>query len=331
MYNSYHKYRIQKLAALKLTDAQLLDKLFSDSVNFLYDKGFLIDAVNYFGLRNTKLLHDKLNTRFLEEWSKATYTCYRDSMFLTFTQFEDLFTDESKSKVFAELIDKTHHFTQNGRKRVIEYLISGSLLPDKDPRLETVFETYYRSITQEQFDAMMKRIDGGVANSTVARVMSKSKVFNYQNYNEQAVKDNPVERLRLLKDIATTTTVLKRLPFEVHFGFEDVKQLAPVMRFEFLQFAFDLDIGVYGRRYYQYSRYANVPSLTELERRIQGFKARRKMDKMKVDWIDPEQVKELLFALSLQKNEVVAAWIEKYTLAYNVKTGKEKIQVYSGY
>jgi hypothetical protein len=322
MINQFHKYPLRDLGKLYLSDTEMVRKLFSNVPRYIYARGFLPDAVEWFGLRKTKELQVYLNSTFIEIFRAVQWRQQGDSMFLAFTSLFDLFDDAAKDSIFHLLLQHKQRFTQSCRKRVIEFLISGPMIKDKDPRLEQLFEVYHRSIKPDQFEALMARIDGGQNNPVVLKVLGKSKVFKYLKYTKHGVDSDPAERIKLIKDIATTTTVLKRLPFNIHVGLDDIKQLPPVMRFEFLQFAFFTEIEVYCMKHYRYA-YSKPINIVELDKRIEYRKARRKVDKLTIDLIEPDAIKDLLFALCLNRNEVVSAWVERYTKFYNIKTGKQ--------
>lgn len=234
----------------------------------------------------------------------------------------NIFSTEGKSRLFDLFLKHHNRFRSAARKVIVDMIIPGMCV-SKDLRLIDFMRKYHRLIDPEYFDQLMTFIDGGKDNPNVKAILNKTKVFNYTKYDQKTVESDFNEKVKLLKEVCNTQTVLKRIPFEFEIEPKHIEQLAPITRFEFLRFAFRQELTYYCRTYYGSS------TVKDIQYRVDSRKRKLKFDKLKVKPIDPEKVKELLFCISLQKNEELNMWFSKYQEYYNIATGKAKIKTYN--
>jgi hypothetical protein len=304
------------------------DKLFADPAHWFFSYGAarsLAQINAAYTLMKNQYFIDKVNADLLDLLSSAENGIGQqawDNAFYVIQYLERVLTATNKSKLADLLIERNRNFGQNVRLKMLKFLMAGTLMPDKDERWVKVVKAFSRSIKPDVLTALAARIDGGLDNPDVKAILGKSKMFNYLKYTEIDVQDKREVKIQLLRDIAQTQTVLKRIPFNFTIELEHIKELPPVARLNFLMFAFQDEINVFCRQYYYWHSY----SLNELQKRVSDRKRRKHLDKMKIAPIEPELIKDLLFSVALQKNEEVNKWFEDYTTYYNLATGIKKIE-----
>jgi hypothetical protein len=331
-----------------LNSDQVANKMFLDPGKwfFTYEAGRDFVGLNRaWGLTKNKCFLDLLNSRFVElvqtmdeqTTPELNYYIYRlrswdwDNAFYIIQFLNQYFTADSKSKLADVLITKNRNFGQQTRIKLLKFLVSNhSLLSDKDLRYITILKEFGRSIKPDVLELLLTKIEGGRDNAEVKAILNKSKVFNYLKYDQTKVETDRAERIKLLRDIAHTQTILKRLPFDLVIGLDEIKELPPATRLDFLKFAFYDEMCVFCRKYYSWYTWART--LAGLNQKVADRKRRKHLDRLKIKPITPDEMKDLLFSVALQKNDEVSKWFECYTKYYNIYTGKEQLTIEkSGY
>ena len=217
-------------------------------------------------------------------------------------------TDLGKSKVLDRILKYQSNFYSSGRKSLS--ISAVEFLTQNDSRALPVLEAFYRILPKESFDLLMDKTENGMQNKGVERILKKTKRYKLYNYTEESIKD-PKVKIELLKDLARSPSLVKKLEYDVRINVDDIKQVAPAMRFKFLQF-------IYKRELY-FTRYGSYYRFNQTKKNILDY---RHKSKLKVPLIPVEEMKEILFSVSLQKNAEVTKWLDQYQKMIEVVTNE---------
>lgn len=215
-------------------------------------------------------------------------------------------TEEAKSELVNIFVTNCKNFNPSAKK--IMAGLATTFVKQEDAKALEVLSAFLRNLTAEGVGTLLKKIPNGLENPDVEKILKKTKMLGYLTFNEQDFNNNPKERERMVKAIGKTPTLIKRLPFEMKLTLDDLNNIAPAMRFDFVQFAFKYE--------HKYIRWGYTG--TNLISRVSWWKQKDKSDKLVMPMLTVEQMKELLFSVCLKKNTEFAAWMEfysKYTVA----------------
>lgn len=317
-----YKAIIDKLS--QMTKKDMIEYILSNLSSSFQGRHKMECIVSYFKLNQDKAFCDRLADAVIKDFNASQkYYWNVDVLATRFNRFRDMFISHHSD--FADLfLSLKNQMGIRATKIVIESFVKHKIISDEQ-RLVKFFQLFYRSIKPNHFQPLMRLIPGGVNNPDVKLVLRKTRIFNYLNYEESKVKSDFNERVKLIKDIAKTRSILKNLPFSFTVGFDEIKEMPPVMRFDFLKNAFYYEHQVFCRKYYTFG-YHKKPTANELQVKVNGRKMRVGLDKMTIEPLDPEKVKELLFSISIQKTSKVENWFNNYQKYYNIRCGKESVE-----
>jgi hypothetical protein len=247
--------------------------------------------------------------------SKSNYRRGRDiSDILNFYKLE--FTNEQKMEVVEYLIQHRDNFYAYAKK--INGKIAAEFVADSNTAIR-LFENYHRLLTPDALQLVLSKIENGIENDEVKKIIENSKTLAHLKYNAEEVKNKPEIKQALLKEIAYTETVAKKLDYALEVSLEDIKTLPPVLRFNFLQFAFRSEINfalrIFPGSYYHRKFKNNLPDA------LSSCRKKARLENLKVPEISPEEMKEMFFSIALAKNEEVQNWLKKYDKYLEVKRG----------
>lgn len=198
-------------------------------------------------------------------------------------------------------------FYNNAGKKLISSV--SNLIDKSDICLATYFIKYNcSSLNINCLKRLISIVPEGIKNKEIQEIMSRIPKYKAMVYDEAEVNNNLDTKIKLLKEITRTTSSMKNIQFKLKIGKEDLLKLAPVMRFKFLSHALRREIG--------YAFF--VSNSAELKRRLSYYPS--SSANIYVDVISPEDMKELLFSLTIKKNDKVSGWLEKYTKYYELVT-----------
>lgn len=205
----------------------------------------------------------------------------------------------TKSAVVDLVLDNHDIFYSNIKNRLIRNCCR--LIPANDNRSIVLFQRFYRSLDKKTFKDLVNKVPGGIANPNISDIVKKSKFFGYLKYEKDFDLSDLDSRRALVKDLAKSATLCKKLPFSITITKEDLSHLPSVMRFNFLEYLFKHRI--------HYSKYWTYMGDNALKDRIKLAERDRKVD---VEHISLEEIKQILFSLMIHKNEKVNRWIDSY-------------------
>lgn len=248
-----------------------------------------------------------------------TYGGYGNEIPQVAKVLEKYLSQEQKNIIIDCLIKDTDKFYPYARKRAA--FIVAEFIEAKDNRAFSALIAFLRVIENDTLEILLSKIENGKENPDVQKILSKSKVLSYTKYDEAEVKNDVEVKRSLIKDIANTSSIAKKIPFEVNVDLEDIKSLPPATRFAFLQFAYAPEVKyarMAAKSHYYYSEYQKDTS------KLAYYRSRAKLTKLKMPIIDKETVKELLFSVSLHKNEEMSSWYNDYSNYVDLVKGKLK-------
>jgi len=306
------KYILNNIFAKNKKDA--IDIIFAQPNRYFISLRVIKEIDLYFALRIDSYFVSILNSdRFIKSFCPLKRNSLNSFIRVVF-YFEQCF-DEKYKKIISELLINNNKLLYTiERKKTANFLAFSSFIKDKDPLLVTIFKIFFRYFNPNQFEKLIKRIDGGIDNKEIKEIISKTKTYKYLNYSKDSIQDKNIKR-ELLKEISITQDILKRIDFDLNVGFEDIKELPPVLRFKFLKFAFNIEIKICRQTYLM----QHLKKFKTLNQYIDNIKFNRNIHRLKIDTLTPDQISELLFSISISKNNEFNEWFKKYKVFYNAK------------
>lgn len=222
-------------------------------------------------------------------------------------------TADAKLQLVDLFLENHTNFTSLAKKEL--GALSNLFTNSGDAQIPDVLRTFYRNLKPHDFEALVEKLPDKYDNPTVKDVLSKTKLFEYLKYNSESIKD-PKVKSELVKAIARTPTLTKRIGYRVEVTKENIKAIAPAMRFKFLQFAYKTEIF--------FSGYGYLFGET-LKSRVAHEKKRRKTDCLVMPAIPPEEIEEILFSVSLQKHADFLKWTKQYRRFYDALHSNQRI------
>jgi hypothetical protein len=217
--------------------------------------------------------------------------------------------DKTKSEVLSKILDKQDNFYSYARKLLAQ---TAAELANSDKESIEVLNSFYKVMEKKAFFDVVGKVTGGMSNPSIKKILDKTKKFHVCRYTKSEIKSDSKRRVELLKDIARTTSSAKNLNFMITFKVEDLKELASVMRFNFLQWYFKPRFRCAARNY-------NRPEKYKLQ--LNQYTKGTGLDKIEIDTMTDDELTELLFGVGLKKNDEVTKFIDKYKHYKKVEAG----------
>jgi hypothetical protein len=211
---------------------------------------------------------------------------------------------DTKAKVLLEILKKQNSFYPYAKKLLAQ---TATELANSDRELINVLSSFYKVMEKETFFEIVNKIPNGIDNPEVKKVLEKTKKFHVCRYTKSEVKNDSNKRIELLKDIARTPSSAKNLNFIVTFSIKDLKSLASVMRFNFLQWYFKDRFRCTARSY-------DKPELVKIryQRQLNRSIKNTGLDKIQIETLSESDLNEMLFSVGFKKNNEVTKFVERY-------------------
>jgi len=214
---------------------------------------------------------------------------------------------DTKTKVLSEILGKQDNFYPYARKLLAQ---TATELANSDKELIGVLNSFYKVMDKKAFFGIVDKITNGINNQDVQKVLEKTKKFHVCRYTKAEVKNDDEKRVELLKDIARTPSSARNLNFMVTFTVKDLKSLASVMRFNFLQWYYKDRFRCAARNYSRPDKYE-----VQLERYIKNTG----LDKIQLETLSDNDLNEMLFSVGFKKNNEVSKFVEKYKVCKKIE------------
>jgi hypothetical protein len=170
-----------------------------------------------------------------------------------------------------------------------------------------IIKKCHKSLLPTQMETLVNKLQDGEDNADVKEIFEKSKVLKYSMLTKEQIDSNPELRKEFIRDVAKTITVAKKAKFDVELSLEDIKALAPMMRFDFLSKV------LYNETYFSGSKYYSGYSASDRLNRIDRRRKMLKLNKIKLPTISVEDMKELVFAATIKNHEEVSKFLTGYS------------------
>lgn len=278
--------------------------------------GYTTDAIKNtdafkmaFGDRLCQVFYTDTAERFKYSW--GGYTRAHNADFLLFIdQAKDCLLTKHKEGLLTSFLANWKNFNPVGKKKMAG--LAREFVPSQDPRAIDILRIFLRNLKTEDITGLLEKIPQGFNNQEVQKIIKHTKTLEYLTFNEQAFNNDLEERKRMVKAIGKTPSLVKRLPFKVTLTLEDLNNIAPAMRFDFVQYALQYEI-----RYVKWGYTGN-----NLLARAKYWKERNHTQNLVMPLLTFEQMKELLFSVCLKKHAEFSTWMElynKYLTALNAQ------------
>jgi len=314
---SPYTIRKNKLQALAKNPTQFYNEVFSSTSEYIESIGRLRELIQMapigiikdpnfhfcFGCVLASVLESNICIKKKSNWSGGPERLHNAEYTKFITYCTPFIDHNAKSKIIDMAIKYNKNFYSYARKSLSK--ISTDFLTQDDSRSIDVLREFYRIIPTKDFDILMKKVPNGFDNTEAKKILSKTKLFEYLKYDEETINNSFNEKVKLTRAVAKTPTLIKRLPFILHIGKEHIKKISPATRFKFVQFAFKYEVMTA-------KRHGSWMHGQRLQYKIDAAKSKVKENKLVVDHIGVEEMKELLFAICLQKNVEFVEWIKNY-------------------
>lgn len=209
------------------------------------------------------------------------------------------------------------HFSGPAKKMILDQVVD--VYRSDQQRLVQLVKEHATLLSPHTIKNIFNHLKDGENNPDIIKVINKSKKIRTALFTTEDLEDDD-KRFDLLRNIASTPTSLKYLRCPAEFSHEDIKKLAPVMRFKLLKTLHGPKLR-WGDKYYLNDSYYNTP--TRIKSRVSNKEIKTGLNKIKIPDFTDEQLKELLFAVSLKKNMEVTTFLDKLDIYQQVITRPE--------
>lgn len=301
------------------SDSKYIKSIFNINLTFHAIPSNMRDTDEFryhFGTAIVRLLENNISTKRIDYFKRQAV--HNDEYPKLINRYSSNINADARSNIVDLIIRYNRNFSYSARKLLLAFAINNICIDDL--RAVEIFNEFYRTLSQVQFEQLMDKISDGVNNKKVRNILSKTKLYEYLKFDEETVNNNFNKKIELTKVIAKTPTIIKRIPFDVKINIECIKHIPPATRFKFLKFAFrhETDNARYGWYYNQ-----------ALKSRIDYYKKRVNEHRLIIDPIGLEEMKELLFPVCLRKNDELTKWLTEYKIYLECLKSDKRVDVSS--
>lgn len=235
---------------------------------------------------------------------------------------EPYFNQGEKNLIIDQLIKDKECFYTYSRKGIADVL--SDFAEPKSDRVFQVLKEFLRVLETETLDKLLAKIDQGADNPDAQKILSKTKKFSFINYDQSEVYTKPEVKIKLVKDIANTTSIAKKLPYILDVSLEDIKKIPPAARLSFLQFAYSPEmyiVKMMKRSMYWYNKFS---AQGRFANSIIEQRSAMKMTNLVVPKLSKKDMEDLLFSVSMAKTAETTKWINDYSDCLDAYDGKLK-------
>lgn len=179
---------------------------------------------------------------------------------------------------------------------------------DKKEDLKWIGNSYFHFLSKKQQKLLLDKIDLSELDKDVQTKFNKTPAQMHKEYKGVKNWTNTKIRNRFVKDLAKSTTLLRMIDFEFTITKDDLMELPPMMRFNFLKILFEQKI---------YAGKFKVPQALNM---LIGDHERLEWARfVRVEHLAEEDARELLLVAAFRKNQEVQDWVEDYVKFLNTR------------
>ena len=215
--------------------------------------------------------------------------------------YEGIITPAVKQKIVKKVCGPMKDFYPYAKKELLEVT-----LPWINTESEAlgIIQHHHRSLDTKIIDTLLTKISNGIDHPDLKKFRESSLPFVARSLNALDMT-NPDDRRQVVNSIAKTPSLMRLIDHNITLTLDDLKSLPPARRLDFMEFLYE---PVLGRRSHRGTYYGTIT-----KQRIQRARKKYGADtRMPIAKIPRDDMKHLLFAVSLRKNEIVATWWERY-------------------
>lgn len=213
-----------------------------------------------------------------------------------------LLPDGARAKLLNMITTPMNNFYTYAKKELIEQLVPW--IESEDQAIKVINE-HHGLLKVNTLEALLSKVANGIEHEALALFRDRSLPFIARQI--QALDLNVAEnKYRAVNAVAKAPRLLQYLNITLHITLDDFKQLPPARRFDFIQYCYGPLLG----RFNEYSKNWWPRNITKDH--ITKAKTHKLYSQIKVDKISRDDMKHLLFAISVRKYEEMAAWYERY-------------------
>ena len=217
------------------------------------------------------------------------------------SSLEIISRSKRKEDVVVSIIDNTRHFDSVSKKKLIHY--ASTLTSDYD-KAELIIGRFKSIIEPGDLNILLNKFSELYDNKEIKKLIEGNIKFVINSITENDLNDQS-KRKGIIKMLAKHKSAYKGLKHKVVINKNDIAELPPVMRLDFLEWFY--------RDKFWATYLSNGISATYLKH-IKRFK---KYDFLEIKDMDVESMKQILLPVAIAKNSRVERFVEKYAAHYN--------------
>lgn len=260
-------------------------------------------------IKNTKV-KEIINRQLIEVVEKCDPRYVSQCMSDFLSNSVDILTDENKSKIFKFVLDNKSKFGNNDKKGIYKMLPKYATSYDERIRF---LATCHRSLPIATFNQVVSELPLKEKDGNVKNILNKNNKLSICKFKEED-KDNEKKRKALIRHLVKTPTSAKNMPFDITITHEDLKKVAPAMRFDFFEW-------YYNRMFYRIRNRVRWYRYYGLQKN--DILKNHRIANLKIELIAPDKIRTLLFSVGMKKYEKVSKWMETYETFYDIMSGKQ--------
>jgi hypothetical protein len=277
----------------------ILDRLASDEIKNTDEYKNIIN-------NQAKAIIDKI----IKALDKNEYMETSTTKFIV--KFSHLITIKDRKKILHNLLKYTFRNTSY-KKSILSVVVDW--ISSEDEAIKFVL-AFNRILRPEDLNKLSSKITNGLEHESIRDVFKKRinyKAIKFSNLDLQ----NTESRAEFINNIAFTPSLIKKVNFNLHLTYNDLKEIPPCRRFKFIKALY------YRSLYYIYS--VNLGFLEDDLSLVTHVLSRMNNSsnhwstKISIDPISIEEMNSLLFSVAIRKNDDMVDFINKYKIYLNRK------------
>lgn len=230
-------------------------------------------------------------------FSEQINICYsynnKKKLFSSIQHAKYLLNDEAKINISVCLLQNEQKFYNSCFHLMIQTVVQ--FVPQDEDMVIGIIKRFNGNINADDLNTLLNKIPNGENNNKIIDTLKKCKIYQILKQKE-IIDEDPKTRINFFKFIGKMPSLIEKINFDIKMNIDDLHILPPVARFNFIQYYFRYKVASLE---YPVSRY-NTQNANN--------------SKVKLDFIGYDQMKELLFPVSIRKNIQVSDWLNKYSV-----------------
>lgn len=250
---------------------------------------------------NSSVVNDALRDTYsayaYQFFAEQINICYsynhKKRLFSSIHNAEYLLNDDAKVSISACLLQNEQKFYNSCFHLMVQTVVQ--FVPKDEDLIIGIIKKFNGNINADGLNILLGKIPDGENNKKISDTLKKCKIYQIIKQKESMSKD-PQARINFFKLIGKMPSLIEKINFDIKMTVEDLNLLPPVARFNFIQY------------YFRYK-------VASLEYPVSKYNTQNANNsRVKLDFIGYDQMKEILFPVSIRKNIQVSDWLNKYNV-----------------